>query len=220
MSQTLSQAACDLWRWCLQRGITLSAVHLPGVQNSTADGESRTSAEWMLERSICHSVIQTLGPCSVDLLAIHLNNQLGRYVSWCPDMSGMHFPDRQKVRQEGCTLVLVTSVWDVQPWYLLLPPHDQLLVHPLVARYSRLEVIRKTYLAEGISERASELIQSGWNKGTNTAYQSGWATKRQIDPISGGCPALSRYFSWPGPTAQIDKLHQIGRINDPQTGGR
>ena len=65
-SQTLSQAACDLWHWCLQQGITLSAVHLPGVINSIADGESRTlqsSAEWMLEKSICHIVIWTLGPC-------------------------------------------------------------------------------------------------------------------------------------------------------------
>ena len=83
-SQTLSQTACDLWHWCLQRGITLSAVHLPGVLNSIADGASRTlqsSAEWMLERSICCGIIQILGSCSVDLFATHLNNQLRRYIS-------------------------------------------------------------------------------------------------------------------------------------------
>ena len=133
--QTLSQTACDLWHWCLQRGITLSAVHLPGVLNSIADGESRTlqsSAEWMLERSICRNVIQTLGPCSVDLFATRLNNQLGRYVSWHPDPFAiatdaftMSWQEEvgyaflpfsvigrclQKVRQEGCTVVLVTPV--------------------------------------------------------------------------------------------------------------
>ena len=144
--------------------------------NSTADGESRTlqsSGEWMLERSICHRVMQALGPCSVDLFATRLNNQLERYVSWRPDPFaiatdtftipwqeevGYAFPPfaligrcLQKVRQEGCVLVLVTPVWDTQPWYpilldlpvgypLLLPLHNRLLVdpfnsvHPLVAQ--------------------------------------------------------------------------------------
>ena len=41
-SQTLSQAGCDLWHWCLQQVINLSAVHLPGMMISIADGESRT----------------------------------------------------------------------------------------------------------------------------------------------------------------------------------
>ena len=89
-SQTLSQTACDLWHWCLQRGITLSAVHLPGVLNSIADEESRTlhsSAEWMLDRSICRGVIQILGPCSVDLFATRLNNQQRKYISWRPNSS-------------------------------------------------------------------------------------------------------------------------------------
>ena len=38
---------------------------------------------------------------------------------------------------------------------------------------SRLETIRETHLAEGILEQTSELIRSGWSKGTNTVYQSG-----------------------------------------------
>ena len=63
-------------------------MDLLGVLNSIADGESRTlqlSVEWMLERSICRGVIQILGPCSVDLFATHLNNQLRKYISWRPD---------------------------------------------------------------------------------------------------------------------------------------
>lgn len=87
-SHTLSQSACDLWHWCLQKGITLSAEHLPGKENLRADRESRTllsTAEWMLERSVCLKVMQVLGPCSVDLFASRINNQLDRYVSWRPD---------------------------------------------------------------------------------------------------------------------------------------
>ena len=39
---------------------------------------------------------------------------------------------------------------------------------------SRLESLRKCHTAVNFSERASELVVSGWSKGTNTAYQSGW----------------------------------------------
>ena len=86
-SQTLSQEACNLWHWCLQQGITLSAEHLPGTENTVADMESRTlrsAAEWMLDRFACHRILQILGPCSVDLFASRLNNQLDRYISWRP----------------------------------------------------------------------------------------------------------------------------------------
>ena len=157
----------------------------------------------MLSGSLCHSPQQPIEEV---------------YVSWRPDpfaiatdtftMSWQEevwyaFPPfsligryLHKVRLEGCT-VLVTPVWDVQPWYrvlldllieypLLLPSYSQLLVDPSPA--SCLETIRETHLAERISERASALIWSGWSKGTNTAYQSGWSiwcAKRQIDPISG-----------------------------------
>ena len=51
------------------------------LDNIVADRESSTlgaSAEWMLERSVCHWVLQSLGPCSVDLFASRLNNQLDR----------------------------------------------------------------------------------------------------------------------------------------------
>ena len=94
----------------------------------------------------------TLGPCSVDLFATRLNNQLRRCVSWRPDpfaiatdaftMSwqeevGYAFPPfsligrcLQKVRLEGCTVVLVTPVWDVQPWYPVLL--DLLIEYPLL----------------------------------------------------------------------------------------
>ena len=36
-SHLLAHTACQLWQWCLQRGITLSAEHLPGSSNIIAD---------------------------------------------------------------------------------------------------------------------------------------------------------------------------------------
>ena len=61
-SSTLSNMACSLWQWCLQRGITLSAEHLPGIHNITADAESRTfhsSAEWQLLPSVFRGINTT-----------------------------------------------------------------------------------------------------------------------------------------------------------------
>ena len=39
---------------------------------------------------------------------------------------------------------------------------------------SCLEAIRGKQLAEGISEETTQLLVSGWSKGTNTAYESAW----------------------------------------------
>ena len=141
-SHILSHTACQLWQWCLQRGITLSAEHLPGESNLTADRESRTlqsSAEWMLNTAVFNKITQVFGQCSVDLFASRLNNQLKRYVSWRPDPfaimvdafqmtwkseQGYAFPPfallgkcLQKIHQEGCTVTLVAPTWSTQPWY-------------------------------------------------------------------------------------------------------
>ena len=59
-SPNLMRVACKMWDWCLQKGITISGSHLPGLSNQIADWESRevqTSAEWKLNvvsfRKIC-----------------------------------------------------------------------------------------------------------------------------------------------------------------------
>ena len=55
---------------------------------------------------------------------------------------------------------------------------------------SRLESLRRHQVTGGISGKASRLLLSGWSKGTNATYQSGWSKwagwcdSREIDPIS------------------------------------
>jgi len=54
-SSLLVQKTKDLWTWCLDREIILSAEFLPGVRNCTADYQSRlvaTSAEWRLDPNV------------------------------------------------------------------------------------------------------------------------------------------------------------------------
>ena len=64
-AQSLVQPACQLWQWCLQRRITLSAEYLPGANNGIADKESRTmqsSAEWMLNVQVFKYIMHDDGP--------------------------------------------------------------------------------------------------------------------------------------------------------------
>ena len=42
VSRELLNLAKDLWMWCLERNIHITAQHLPGVMNHIADAESRT----------------------------------------------------------------------------------------------------------------------------------------------------------------------------------
>ena len=144
-SQSLAQCALQLWQWCLQRGITISAEHLPGVKNIKADVESRTlhsSAEWMLHPMLCQWIMQVMGPCRVDLFATRLNSQLPHYISWRPDpfavatnafqipwlyLNAYAFPPfclvgrcLQKIKIERSSILLIAPVWPTQSWYPVL----------------------------------------------------------------------------------------------------
>ena len=144
-SVILTGVACEMWDWCLHRGVTLSGSHLPGLSNQTADWESRvvqTSAEWKLKVDAFHRICSHLGPCETDLFATQLNNQLDRYISWRPHpgamltdafqtswkgLKGYAFPPfsligrcLQKVRTEESTIVLVAPVWWNQAWFPML----------------------------------------------------------------------------------------------------
>ena len=84
-SPQLLKLTLELWEWCLQKSILITAQHLPGKLNSEADRESREfydSSEWQIDPQ----VIQTfLRRCSVDLFASRLTALLPAYASWKPD---------------------------------------------------------------------------------------------------------------------------------------
>ena len=42
-SQDLSDLSILIWQWCLERSLTIHAIHIPGTQNSVADTQSRRS---------------------------------------------------------------------------------------------------------------------------------------------------------------------------------
>ena len=138
VSPQLNQLTRDLWLWCMDRNITLKAVHLAGKLNVTADEESRVMkdrTDWMLCPKIFHKINRKLGPLQVDLFASRLTTQLPHYASWRPDpeamacdafsldwsqMKGYANPPwnligkvLSQVRSQQTTLVIVTPLWKV-----------------------------------------------------------------------------------------------------------
>ena len=145
-SKKLMEITSQIWNWSLDRKIALSAEHLPGVQNVVADRESRRKrdcSEWKLDPTIFRRIMQTLGPCQVDLFASRISAQLPMYMSWKPDpgavatdalsqswtsMKGYAFPpfaligrclskiQRERVRE----IILIAPIWPTQPWFAVL----------------------------------------------------------------------------------------------------
>ena len=87
-SRFLSEVARRLWRVTSQFGITLRAVHRPGVENRRADLLSRwknDSTDLKLDPKYFCLAEQRWGRHTVDLFATRLNRQDGRFASWRPD---------------------------------------------------------------------------------------------------------------------------------------
>ena len=132
----------DMWLWCIDKGIWLSAAHLPGSQNIQADRASRIfhdQTEWKLDQDIFHRITSHLIKQEVDLFASRLNFQLDRYVSWKPDPWALAvdaftldwssyvfyaFPPFsvlgrvvQKIQEDMAEGILLIPNWPTQPWF-------------------------------------------------------------------------------------------------------
>ena len=87
-SKACDRVAREIWQWCQERNIWLSACHIAGVLNVEADEASRCfndRTEWMLDKDVFRQLTNLLDRPDIDLFASRLNRQLDRYVSWKPD---------------------------------------------------------------------------------------------------------------------------------------
>ncbi|XP_066305375.1 uncharacterized protein [Branchiostoma lanceolatum] len=143
-SPTLAALALEIWHWALQKGLMLSASHLPGLDITEADSCSRVfqdKTEWQLDRSVFLQInAQTDFSLTIDLFASRLNAQLPRFVAWRPDPMAVAvnaldmdwyqlglayaFPPfslvfrvLRKVQTDHATVMLVAPVWRAQAWY-------------------------------------------------------------------------------------------------------
>lgn len=91
-SEGMDLLAKSIWEWCLTRDIYISAVYIPGIDN-TADFYSRNfsdSTEWKLKESIFNRICQHFFLPDVDLFASRLNKQVDCFVSWFPEPGSIH----------------------------------------------------------------------------------------------------------------------------------
>ena len=142
----------QIWDYCIERNIWLSASHLPGCENTEADRESRhfnDRTEWKLESKIYHSITKRFVQPSIDLFASRLNKQCPVYASWRPDPDALFvyafsanwsnfffyaFPPfsligkcLEKIQANKAEGILVVPLWTYQSWY---PKLLRLLVAP------------------------------------------------------------------------------------------
>ena len=78
----------QIWLWCYERNIFLSAFHIAGKENIQADYLSRISkngTEWSLNKEVCWSLSDTFD-LQIDLFASSVSTKLEKYVAWGPDM--------------------------------------------------------------------------------------------------------------------------------------
>ena len=129
--------------WCLLKGISIKAQHLPGILNAVADAESQEMidcSEWKLNPDIIFKRIEQIwGPVEVDLFASRLTAQYPVYFSWRPDpyvaatdaflqvwtsLKGFVNPPWNllgrvltQTQARQARLILIIPVWKTQPWY-------------------------------------------------------------------------------------------------------
>lgn len=85
VSAQLTELAKELWMWCLDKDISLSAQHIPGSSNTIADVESRMlrdRSHWMLCPRIFLANDRAIGPLEVNLFASRLTYQMRCFFSW------------------------------------------------------------------------------------------------------------------------------------------
>lgn len=153
-SDKCNNLAKQIWFWCIERDLWLSATYIPGSENE-ADGSSRQfneNTEWMLDKNIFNQLIQFWQLPQIDMFASRLNNQIEEYVSWKRDPDALWvnafskswtniyffaFPPfsqimrcLQKTVRDTAECIIVVPLWPTQIWY---PELLKLLVdHPRI----------------------------------------------------------------------------------------
>eukprot|EP01124_Arcella_intermedia_P034585 TRINITY_DN8600_c0_g1_i2.p2 TRINITY_DN8600_c0_g1~~TRINITY_DN8600_c0_g1_i2.p2 ORF type:complete len:358 (-),score=35.48 TRINITY_DN8600_c0_g1_i2:897-1970(-) len=122
----LSEIARRLWLWAIARNISITAAHLPGIQNTGPDKLSRMGAswkEWMIQPTIFKMLNQQYGPFEIDLFASTMNYQLPTWVS-LTKMLGASAVDAFSLRWTS-PLLENRSLRIARFW--MFPPFNQIL---------------------------------------------------------------------------------------------
>lgn len=87
-SPECNDIARNIWLWCIDRKLYVSAAHLPGSENVIADKRSRIfndHTEWRLNYDIFKQITEHFILQNIDIFASRINYQLKPYETWQPD---------------------------------------------------------------------------------------------------------------------------------------
>lgn len=143
-SVSCKSVAKEIWEWCIDRKIWLSAAHIPGKQNLVADffesRKNQRASEWRLDKASLIGALEVLDfKPDIDLLASRINHQFPHYVSYRPDPEDIAtdtfslnwsnlkfyaFPPfsviptlLNELTTEGAQGICVLPDWPTQSWY-------------------------------------------------------------------------------------------------------
>jgi len=69
----------EIWLWCIDNKISLTAIHISGICNTIADKLSRKfidNIEWSLDTTIFEHLCTISGTPDIDLFASRLRNKI------------------------------------------------------------------------------------------------------------------------------------------------
>lgn len=87
-SQSLSELAQRIWKWCEERKLWIFASYIPSRENIEADYASRIvniDTEWELNDISFRQINKKFGLFSIDLFASRLNKKCRKFCSRFPD---------------------------------------------------------------------------------------------------------------------------------------
>jgi ribonuclease HI len=141
-SPCCNSLAKSIWFWAKQHKIWLTASHIAGKDNITADIQSRKfndQVEWQLNKEIFKHICSVCGTPDIDLFASCLNTLLEKFCAWKPDPDASFidafsidwseykcymFPPFsllgrcvKKVQDDKTTAILVAPLWPTQAWF-------------------------------------------------------------------------------------------------------
>ena len=142
-SMILNDMAVDIWEFCIDNGVHISAAHIPGKHNILADTASREfidSAEWAIPQSNFDKITRRYGIPDIDLFASRLNHKVPTYASWKPDPAStiidamsvswenkfiylfppfsMMWPILSKIEEDKVErAIIIMPEWSTQSWY-------------------------------------------------------------------------------------------------------
>lgn len=83
----------SIWLMCKQHNVWLTAEHIPGIENTEADAQSRNQndrTEWALNQNTFDQLCNMFGVPDIDLFAAGNNKKLSMFVSWTPQPGSYH----------------------------------------------------------------------------------------------------------------------------------